>query len=60
MDALLQQLQLDLTEAEFAALLLACAHGSNQEAGERVLQRMGRELTTLSDTSLAVAAAFFE
>ena len=58
-DATLQKLELDLTEAEFAMLLAACAHDKDHVRGQRVLQRMGRELTALSGTTLAVAASYF-
>ena len=39
---------LDLTEAEFAALLAVCEHGAAWERTRALLLRIGRELTTLS------------
>lgn len=49
----------DLSEAEFALLLQAFAHDGSRDRGLQVLQRMSRELMTLSRDTLAVAAAFF-
>ena len=47
-DAALARLGIDLTEAEYAQLLLACSAGDADWAhAEAVLHRMGRELTTL-------------
>ena len=47
-DAALDNLGIDLTEAEYAQLLAACvAGGSPWTRAEGVLTRMGRELTTL-------------
>lgn len=47
-DASLAALGIDLTEAEYAQLLLACARGAAEwPRVEAVLQRMSRELTAL-------------
>ena len=58
-DVLLQKHDLDLTESEFASLLGVCAHDVGPERAEVVLQRMGRELTVLSDSTLAAATSYF-
>ncbi|KAK9810941.1 hypothetical protein WJX73_010279 [Symbiochloris irregularis] len=58
-DDLIKQHSLDLTEAEFAILLGACAYDTDAARGLQVLERMGRELTVLSDATLAAAVSFF-
>ncbi|KAK9829084.1 hypothetical protein WJX72_003811 [[Myrmecia] bisecta] len=58
-DALLQELQFDMTEAEFAQLLGVCAHGASREQTHTLLRRMAKELTTLQPATLDAARAYF-
>lgn len=55
----MRSLGLDLTEAEYAALLLACSRGATEQQAEGVLRRLGRELTTLTQPTLAAAETYF-
>lgn len=41
-------LGIDLTEAEFAALLHVCQHGAAWQRTDALLRRIGRELTSLN------------
>ena len=50
---------LDITETEHAGLLYACQHGASAEQSIAVLSQIGKELTTLSQATLAAAEVFF-
>lgn len=50
-------LGIDLTEAEFAALLHACQFDAGWARTDALLRRMGRELTTLSTVRMQLIAA---
>lgn len=52
-DARLTELQLDLSEAEFEALLIAAAHDRSWGRPLLLLRRISRELTTLSQVRSA-------
>ena len=55
-----QQQKLDLTEAEFALLLQACARGSaSWQTVQRLLLTMTKELTRLQPETLAAAEQYF-
>lgn len=49
----------DVTETEYAALLLACKHGATPEQAAGVLGRMSKELTVLSQQTLTAAEEYF-
>lgn len=60
MAASIEQQKLDLTEAEFALLLQACARGNaSWDRVQALLKRMSRELTRLQPETLAAAEQYF-
>ena len=58
-DKVVRAAGLDITETEHATLLYACQHGASVEQSSAVLSRIGKELTTLSQATLAAAEVFF-
>lgn len=57
-DAALTALELELTEAEYGALLQACGQGAPWESVQQLLQRMQGELTVLTTHTLQQVTAF--
>lgn len=57
--AILGDLDIDLMEPEFEALLIASCHDSSWSRPASLLQRMSRELTTLSQSTLTAAKSLF-
>ena len=55
----MESLKLDWTETEYAALLLASSHGGPSPRALPVLEKLGKELTMLSQQMLTAAETYF-
>ncbi len=51
--------KLDLTETEYALLILACRGSASREQGWRILHSLSRELTTLTQQTIKAVELLF-